>query len=153
MTEVCQIAQQEQKAKALSQQQPAQQTQADQSTQGTTQQNLSITCQQVDMSAYPQIKLYLTIEDEAGNTPDNLTGGIFYLSEKRSMDPEYIEREITRVVRLGTQEGLTIHLVADTSGSMDGTPIARASKSLSIFSETFSSASVIEFSSLNLIHM
>ena len=126
LTEVCQIAQQEQKAKALSQQQPAQQTQADQSTQGTTQQNLSITCQQVDMSAYPQIKLYLTIEDEAGNTPDNLTGGIFYLSEKRSMDPEYIEREITRVVRLGTQEGLTIHLVADTSGSMDGTPIARA---------------------------
>lgn len=84
---------------------------------------LDLTVKQVDVTSFPVIRLYMDIRDEHGVIPKDLSGGMFFLSEKRAHDPDYIKRSIKRVVQLDEQEQINIHLVADVSGSMMGTPI------------------------------
>ena len=70
-----------------------------------------------DVSDYPLIRFYIAAYDKDGNqiildTPlskvEELKGG------------QYLERKIKRLERMEGREGLSIELVADTSGSMSG---------------------------------
>ena len=78
--------------------------------------NLSI--QQKDVSAYPTVKLYFTVEDENGNAVENLDKNMFFLSQKQAEDSTYLKHEIVNATQLNENESLNINLVADVSGSM-----------------------------------
>ncbi|MBF8984410.1 VWA domain-containing protein [Lutibacter sp. B2] len=92
-----------------------------------TNDNLSIGVEQVDISEYPKIKLYLNIKDRYTNqVPYDLEKRFFYLSEKLSKDNNYIKKEIKKVSQLNEKESLNVNMVADVSGSMAGAPIDTA---------------------------
>lgn len=76
--------------------------------------------QQKDVSEFPTVKLYFTIEDEAGNAVVNLNKNMFFLSQKDAENGEYLKHEITNATQLNENESLNINLVADVSGSMSG---------------------------------
>lgn len=96
--------------------------------------NLDISIEQVDTSEYPKIKLYLNVKDRiSGEVIKNLDPKFFYLSEKLSEDSSYIKREIEKVVQLDEKESLNINMVADVSGSMDGSPLEDAKYIMSNF--------------------
>ncbi len=98
--------------------------------------NLSIDIEQVDISEYPKIKLYLDIKDKNTNqVPDNLNKGFFYLSEKLSEDSAYIKKNIQKVAQLNEKESLNMNMIADISGSMQGEPIYRAKYVMNNFLE------------------
>ena len=98
--------------------------------------NLSIQIKQVDTSEYPKIKLYLDIKDDtSGETPGNIEGKFFFLSEKLAKNSEYIKKEIQKVTQLNETESLNINMVADVSGSMEGEPLASAKSIMSNFLE------------------
>ena len=78
--------------------------------------NLSI--QQKDVSAYPTVKLYFTVEDENGNAVENLDKNMFFLSQKQAENSTYLKHEIVNATQLNENESLNINLVADVSGSM-----------------------------------
>ncbi|HHX59147.1 MAG TPA: YARHG domain-containing protein, partial [Epulopiscium sp.] len=82
---------------------------------------------QIDVSAYPIVKVYLGIQDyNGGQVLKDLTLEYFYLSEKIDGNESYIKKEITKAIRLDKMENLNINLVADVSGSMQGSPITYA---------------------------
>lgn len=96
--------------------------------------NLRILVDQVDTSEFPKIKLYLNIRDTLTDTvPSGLGQEFFYLSEKLSHDSEYIKKEISKVMQLNQHESLNINMVADVSGSMQGSPIESAKQVMSNF--------------------
>lgn len=70
-----------------------------------------------DVSDYPNVKTYFTIEDSAGETV-MLTSPNVAIKEKISNGTE-VEREIKSFEKLEGREGISIELVADKSGSMD----------------------------------
>lgn len=70
-----------------------------------------------DVSDYPNVKAYFTIEDSDGNTV-MLTSPNAAIKEVISNGQE-IEREIKSIEQLEGREGISIELVADKSGSMD----------------------------------
>ena len=74
--------------------------------------------QQKDVSAFPTVKLYFTIEDEEGNAVENLSKNMFFLSQKDAGDGKYLKHEIVNATQLNENESLNINLVADVSGSM-----------------------------------
>ena len=78
--------------------------------------NLSI--QQKDVSAFPTVKLYFTVEDGEGNAVENLDKNMFFLSQKQAEDSAYLKHEIVNATQLNENESLNINLVADVSGSM-----------------------------------
>ena len=80
--------------------------------------NLSI--QQKDVSAYPTVKLYFSVEDEDGNAVENLKKNVFFLSQKDAENGEYLKHEIVNATQLNENESLNVNLVADISGSMSG---------------------------------
>lgn len=80
--------------------------------------NLSI--QQKDVSAYPTVKLYFSVEDEDGNAVENLKKNVFFLSQKDAENGEYLKHKIVNATQLNENESLNVNLVADISGSMSG---------------------------------
>ncbi|WP_069999271.1 YARHG domain-containing protein [Cellulosilyticum sp. I15G10I2] len=79
---------------------------------------------QVDVSEYPKIKIYLSLQSQSTNqTLDNLELQYFYLSEKPEGDAGYIKKQINKAVQLNEVEGVNISMVADVSGSMQGEPL------------------------------
>lgn len=73
---------------------------------------------QMDVSNYPNIKLYFTVEDEEGNAIEKLQKDSFFLSQKQGEG--YVLHAITNAIQLNENENLNINLIADVSGSMDG---------------------------------
>lgn len=76
--------------------------------------------QQKDVSEYPTVRLYFTVEDEGGNAVEGLDKNMFFLSQKDAENGAYIKHEIVNAVQLNENESLNINLVADVSGSMYG---------------------------------
>ncbi len=70
-----------------------------------------------DVSDYPNVKLYFTVEDSDGNTV-MLSSPNAAIKEVVSNGAE-VEREIKSFEQLEGREGISIELVADKSGSMD----------------------------------
>ncbi len=73
---------------------------------------------QMDVSGYPDVKLYFTVEDEEGNAVENLQKDSFFLSRKQGKT--YTLHEITNALQLNENDTLNINLIADVSGSMYG---------------------------------
>lgn len=70
-----------------------------------------------DVSDYPNVKTYFTVEDSEGETV-MLSSPNVAIKEKISNGAE-VEREIKSFEQLEGREGISIELVADKSGSMD----------------------------------
>lgn len=71
-----------------------------------------------DVSEYPKVKLYFNITDEYGDSV-SLAKAKAAIRERLS-GGEFVEREVKSIQRLEGREGLSIDLVVDKSGSMDG---------------------------------
>lgn len=97
------------------------------------QNKLSVSVQQADVSEFPKIKLYVRIEDEMTGEPvDNLDQAMFYV-RKQDANADYIKQMVSKVSQLDQLEGLNINMVADVSGSMDGSPMNEAKNVMSNF--------------------
>ena len=71
-----------------------------------------------DVSDYPDVKLYFSLEDDYGDPIilNSLDGTV----TERLAGGKDIERTVRRIERLEGNQGLSIDIVADKSGSMDG---------------------------------
>ena len=70
-----------------------------------------------DVSDFPLVRLYLDVTDDYGEQIDLLTpvGAV----KEAVNGGEFVEREVKRIEKLEGNEGLSIELIADKSGSMD----------------------------------
>lgn len=110
---------------------------------------LNINVQQIDVTEFPKIKLYLSIKDAAnGEVPENLEKSFFYI-KKENADSQYVKQLISNVNQLNETEALKIDMVADVSGSMDGTPLMEAKNIMCNFinSVQFSAGDMVELTS------
>lgn len=95
--------------------------------------NLSIDVVQVDTSNYPKVKLYLDIRDNSTDqVPKNLKKDFFYLEEKEG-SKEFERQDVIRAAQLDQKEALNTNMVADVSGSMNGTRLVQAKNVMQTF--------------------
>lgn len=80
----------------------------------------NLTVLQKDVSAYPKVKLYCSVEDNFGNAIEYLTKDYIFLSQKNEKSNTYKKHKIENAAQLNEKENLNINLVADVSGSMSG---------------------------------
>lgn len=111
---------------------------------------LSIDVQQVDSRSFPEIRLYLRVEDSAGNVPQGLDGGFFYITRQQA-NGEFIRQKVLQVTQLDQIENLNIDMVADISGSMDGSPIREAKRVMQSFIQSvqFSAGDMVELTTFS----
>ena len=110
---------------------------------------LEISVQQVDATEFPKVKLYLNVKDPAtGTVPEDLKNGMFYI-RKEDANADYVKQEISTVNQLNELEALNVDMVADVSGSMDGSPLAEAKRIMCNFvnSVQFSAGDMVELTS------
>lgn len=94
---------------------------------------IQIMVQQVDASEFPKVKLYLSMKDLAtGEVPENLESNLFYI-RKEDANADYVKQKVTSVKQLNETEALKVDMVADVSGSMEGTPLQEAQSVMSDF--------------------
>lgn len=97
---------------------------------------LNVNVQQVDASDYPNVKLYLQLEDSySGEVPENLDSNFFYV-RKEDANESYVRQKVAKVTQLNELEALNIDMVADVSGSMAGRPLDEAKNLMSQFIST-----------------
>ncbi len=95
--------------------------------------SLNVQIQQVDASQYPNIRLYLQVEDQkSGEVPASLDNTLFFI-RKQDASANYIKQEVKKVSQLNETEALNIEMVADVSGSMKGQPLMEAKNIMSNF--------------------
>lgn len=95
--------------------------------------SLNVQIQQVDASQYPNIRLYLQVEDQkSGEVPASLDNTLFFI-RKQDASANYIKQEVKKVSQLNETEALNIEMVADVSGSMMGQPLMEAKNIMSNF--------------------
>ena len=70
-----------------------------------------------DVSDYPTVKLYYQVQDE-GSQPIVLSSPTAGIRESIG-GGQYIEREVRRIERLEGNQGISIDIIADKSGSME----------------------------------
>jgi Mg-chelatase subunit ChlD len=112
---------------------------------------LNVEVQQIDASAYPDMKLYVNMEDaNTGVSPDNLDQTLFFI-RKKDANANYVKQEVTKVSQLNETEALNIGMVADVSGSMEGGPLNEAKSVMSDFvsSVQFSAGDKVELISFS----
>lgn len=110
---------------------------------------LDIEVQQVDASEFPKVRLYLNLEDPStGEVPEDLKGPMFYI-QKKDANAEYVKQKVTEVNQLNELEALTIDMVADVSGSMEGGPLDEAKTIMNNFisSVQFDAGDLVELTS------
>ena len=98
-----------------------------------------------DVSDFPLVRLYLDVTDYSGEQIE-LTVPQGAIKEAVS-GGEYVEREVKRIERLEGNEGLSIELIADKSGSMD----ARMSQVKGVMSEFVNSLDYVSGDQVELI--
>ena len=111
---------------------------------------LSMAVQQIDVSKFPEIKLYLRLETDSGEVPDDLDQTLFYV-RREDANREYIEQKVKKVTQLDKAENLNIDMVADVSGSMDGTPLMQAKDVMNRFlaSVQFNAGDTVELTTFS----
>lgn len=112
---------------------------------------LNIAVQQIDASAFPKVKLYMSLKDaDTGEVPENLESSLFYI-DKKDANAKYVRQVVTNVNQLNEKEALKIDMVADVSGSMNGAPLAQAKEIMSDFvnSVQFSAGDMVELTSFS----
>ncbi len=117
---------------------------------------LSISVQQVDASAYPEVKLYLDVVNEnTGEIPSDLEQMVFYIG-REDATATFVEQTVTEVSQLNGSEALKVDMVADISGSMDGYPMEEAKSVMSSFVQSmqFNAGDEVELTSFsNGVHL
>ena len=94
---------------------------------------LDIQVQQVDASEFPKIRLYVNVEDPAtGEVPANLDETMFYI-RKEDANAAYVRQKVTEASQLNETEALKVDMVADVSGSMEGSPLEEAKSIMNSF--------------------
>lgn len=86
--------------------------------QASSKQTGNMKLMSTDVSNYPNVKLYFTYEDSNGNAIllNSPTAGV----RETISDGDEIERTVRSIQRLEGNQGLSIDIVADKSGSMSG---------------------------------
>lgn len=79
----------------------------------------TVSVRQYDVSEYPNVKLYVDVSDQNGNFVDGLAANAFFVNEGRSVDGALKRANLSNAAKLNQNEGISIGLVADVSGSMD----------------------------------
>lgn len=90
---------------------------------------ISMRVNQVDCSDFPNIRLYVSAENQQGKSVNNLKKKYFTVLE----DGSNMRSRITKVMQLDEREGLSIAMVADASGSMSGSSIETAKDTMAEF--------------------
>lgn len=112
---------------------------------------LDVTVQQIDASAFPKVKLYLSVKDsDTEAVPENLESSLFYI-RKEDANAGFVKQVVSNVNQLNEEEALKIDMVADVSGSMQGTPLNEAKKIMSNFinSVQFDAGDMVELTSFS----
>lgn len=112
---------------------------------------LEFNIQQVDASAFPTVKLYVSLKDPATKTvPKNLDKTLFYIN-KEDANQKYVKQVVTSVNQLNEKEALKINMVADVSGSMEGAPLTEAKTIMNNFinSVQFDAGDLVELTSFS----
>ena len=112
---------------------------------------LQLLVQQVDATDYPNVKLYLQIEDPlTGQVPDSLEDSFFYI-RKQDANRNYVSQQILNVSQLNELEALNIDMVADVSGSMNGAPLQEAKGIMTSFIQSvqFSAGDLVELTTFS----
>lgn len=95
--------------------------------------SINIQVQQVDASEFPKIRLYVNVEDPVtGEVPENLDGTMFYI-RKADANATYVRQKVTEASQLNEMEALKVDMVADVSGSMEGSPLTEAKSIMNSF--------------------
>ncbi len=81
--------------------------------------NCTLEISQYDISDYPAVKVYLEVYGEDGNLVEDLDKENFCVKERRGKDGKAAEKAAENVVKLNENEGISIGLIADASGSME----------------------------------
>lgn len=105
--------------------------------------------QQIDVTDYPKVRLYLNIMDEiSGEVPKDLENNFFYLN-REDANGEYVKQVVTSANQLNDKEALKVNMVADVSGSMSGAPLNDAKQVMSGFvnSLQFDAGDMVELTS------
>lgn len=90
--------------------------------------------EQVDVSEYPKVKIYLRVEDKTTlEAVSTLTKEGFIVHEKVGGSVDFVRREVLRASQLNNLESLNISMVADVSGSMRGSKLSSAKSVMAEF--------------------
>lgn len=99
---------------------------------GQTDYNMGV--EQVDVSTFPVVKLYVRVEDKnTGEAIDDLKADSFHLAERMEGSGSFTEKTIIKAVQLDEVENLNINMVADISGSMSGSALTAAKNVMNSF--------------------
>lgn len=112
---------------------------------------LDIYVQQIDITGYPDIRLYLNVTDQStGEVVPDLDGGMFFI-RKKDANGDYIKQLVKGVNQLDETAALNIDIVADISGSMYGEPLNTAKSVMTNFinSVQFSAGDMVELISFS----
>lgn len=112
---------------------------------------LNMAVQQIDVTAYPNIRLYLSVTDwNTGEVAQGLDGGMFFI-RKKDANGDYIKQVVKSVNQLDETEALNIDIVADVSGSMIGNPLNTAKSVMTNFvnSVQFGAGDMVELISFS----
>ncbi|BFK63999.1 hypothetical protein I2700191B6_03520 [Dorea formicigenerans] len=92
-----------------------------------------VSIQQIDASEFPTVKLYMSIKDKTtGSVIENLDDAFFYIN-KQDANAKYVKQVVKSANQLNEKEALKVDMVADVSGSMDGSPLNEAKQVMSDF--------------------
>ena len=83
---------------------------------GENKQSVTLSLVSTDVSEFPLVKLYLDVTDAGGNQVELTPTAKGALREVSG--GKYIEREVKKMEKLEGNEGISIELIADKSGSM-----------------------------------
>lgn len=81
--------------------------------------NYNLAVRQYDLSDFPKVKVYLEVTNQGGQFVDGLDAGAFYLNEGKSIEGKFSRVKILKTSQLNENEGISVGLVADVSGSME----------------------------------
>ncbi|WP_455717619.1 vWA domain-containing protein, partial [Anaerosporobacter sp.] len=95
----------------------------------------NVVVKQYDITNYPTIRVYLEVTDDTGNFIDNLDKDDFYVNVGRKIDDEFKRQDIIKAVKINENEGISLGLVADISGSM-GDKLIQVQQGMTNFIET-----------------
>lgn len=112
---------------------------------------LNIAVQQIDVTGYPNVRLYLNVTDQgSGDVVQGLDGGMFFI-RKEDANGNYIKQAVKGVNQLDQKEALNVDIVADVSGSMSGAPLNTAKSVMANFvnSVQFAAGDMVELISFS----
>jgi len=112
---------------------------------------LEVLVQQIDVSEFPNIKVYTRIEEEStGEVPATLDPAMFFI-KKKDANGDYIKQEISKAEQLDESGSLMIDIVADVSGSMEGSYMEEAQDAMANFvnSVQFATGDMVELTSFS----